>query len=453
MTELEEKSPNRQKILAACLILAVGFVYYFSNPKPQHYYDYTFRVAHNILRGQIAFTERQPSWLNEFVPFEGFYYSVFPLGSVLTMIPFAFLKLAGFITEMPSAFIAAFSASVVCLFLFLIARRYGYGDGKRVLMILGILFGTWMWTNLVMGGAWQLALGFAMIGELGAIYFTVFNRKPLLAGFFFALGFGNRTEILLTAPIFMFLLTRENSDYKSQISEAEISDSDSAEAPKTGARKKQKKNKPEIERQASVFENLKAELLNWKSASWRRIALFCVFPFVLGVSTLLYNYVRFHSFTDFGYSRIPGVLDEPWYNHGIFSVWYIPRQAYEMLFKLWERKATYPYLVPNGFSSSILWSSPFVLLAFRRGAHDKILKYAAWLAIVVMTILLWMHGNSGGWQFGYRYWMVCLPWLFVILLENSSEEITLPEWATYIFSFIVNAYATYLFFWTDYMKP
>ena len=37
---------------------AVFAVYYFSNPKPQNYYDYTFRVAENILHGRIAFTEK-----------------------------------------------------------------------------------------------------------------------------------------------------------------------------------------------------------------------------------------------------------------------------------------------------------------------------------------------------------------------------------------------------------
>ena len=452
MTEGQEKSPSRRKILAGCLLLAVGFVYYFSNPKPQNYYDYTFRVADNMLRGAVAFTEKQPSWLNEFVPFEGFYYSVFPLGSVLTMIPFAFFKLAGVVSEMPAAFIAALSASAAGLFLLLIARHYKYGDGKRILMVLAILFGTWMWTNLTMGGAWQLALGFAMVGDLGAIYFTVFNRKPLLAGFFFALGFGNRTEILLTAPIFMFLLARENSNSKFRIADADAEISDS-ETPNLASKKKKKKSESKDATEQTAFQNLKSELWNLKSATWKRIALFSVVPFVLGVSTLYYNYARFHSFTDFGYARIPGVLDEPWYNHGIFSVWYIPRQAYEMLFKLWERKATFPYLVPNGFSASILWSSPFVLLALRFGARDKILKYAAWLAIAVLTILLWMHGNSGGWQFGYRYWMVALPWLFVVLLENSPEEITPVEWITYIISFILNAYATYLFFWTDHVKP
>jgi hypothetical protein len=109
--------------------------------------------------------------------------------------------------------------------------------------------------------------------------------------------------------------------------------------------------------------------------------------------------------------------------------------------------------VPNGFSSSVLWSSPFLFLLLRFGSRDKILKYAAWIAIFVLTFLLWMHGNSGGWQFGYRYAMVLLPWVFVVLLENSHEETTFFELVVYVFSFLANAYATYLFHWTDYVKP
>jgi hypothetical protein len=183
----------------------------------------------------------------------------------------------------------------------------------------------------------------------------------------------------------------------------------------------------------------------------RRVASFCVVPFILGVATLVYNYVRFHSFTDFGYARIPGVLDEPWYNHGIFSYRYIPRQIWEMLWRAWETSDRFPYVMPDGFSSSILWSSPFLLFAFRRGARDRALKYAAWLAILVLCVLLWMHGNSGGWQFGYRYAMVCLPWLFVIMLESSPKKLTPLEWAAYGFSFAANGYATWLFHWTDYL--
>jgi hypothetical protein len=412
----DEKPYSNTQIYLITLVLAVGLVYYFSNPKPQHYYDYTFRVAENVLHGAIGFKEKPPSWLNEFVPFEGNWYSVFPLGSILTMIPFAFFKFIGAIKDMPAALISAISASLVGLFSFLIAQKYELTRQKQILMITGILFGSWMWTNLAMAGAWQLALGFAMVGELGAIYFTVFNRKPLLAGTFFALAFGNRTEILLTAPIFMYLLI---SDCKTQISDSENEQS-------------------EIKIPKSKIQNL---------------LLFCAVPFVLGISTLIYNYIRFHLFTDFGYARIPGVLSEPWYRYGIFSIWYIPLNVWEMLYTPWKRIATYPYLVPTGFGGSIWWSSPFILFIFRRGARDKALKYVAWTAIVVLTFLLWIHGNPGGWQFGYRYAMILLPWVFLILLENSPKKITPLELIAYIFSSLVNSYATYLFFWTDYIKP
>ena len=131
------------------------------------------------------------------------------------------MKTMGVITEMPAAFIAALSAGVICLFLFLIGRRYEIGRSRLIVMTLGVLFGTWMWTNLTMAGAWQLALGFAMVGELGAIYFTVYERRPFIAGLFFALAFGNRTEILLTAPFFFWFLNRRGERERGRKGERE----------------------------------------------------------------------------------------------------------------------------------------------------------------------------------------------------------------------------------------
>jgi len=289
-----------------------------------------------------------------------------------------------------------------------------------------------MWTNLTFAGAWQLALGFAMVGELGAIYFTVYDRRPLIAGIFFALAFGNRTENLLTAPVFIYLLLRNSSEP----SALATGKSGNAKPTTIGA-------KP-----ASSASPVNPG----GSDKFRRIALFCAVPLLLGMATLVYNYVRFHSFTDFGYARIPGVLQEPWYDHGIFSITYIPRQAWEMLVKLWNPKPAFPYLVPDGFSSSILLSSPFLLFIFRLNSRDKILKFASWTAIIILTFLLWVHGNSGGWQFGYRYAMILLPWIIVLLLETSPKRISRIEWIVYGFSFAANAYATWLFHWTDYLK-
>lgn len=426
ITNLHSHEKDRAfRIVVIFIILATGLIYFFSNPEPQYYYDYTYRVAGNFLNGKIGFIGSQPTWLNEMIPFDGKYYSAFPYGSVVSMLPFAFLKRMGIIKEMPAAFIAGLLASLICLFLFLISGFYKHTRPKRILMVMGIMFGTWLWTNLVMGGAWQLTLGFAMLGELGAIYFTVYRRNPLLAGAFFALAFGNRTEIVLTAPVFLFLLLWKKPD---ETDEAKIETSIKADA------------EPEPS---------KSQILKSKIGPLS----FCLVPFLLGVSTLIYNYVRFQSPFDFGHSHIPGVLDEPWYRHGIFSLYYIPYNIWEMLLIVWKSIPDYPYYTPTGFGGSILLASPFLLFSLRFGARDKLLKYTAWFAIALMTFLLWIHGNAGGWQYSYRYSIILLPWLFLILLESSPKKITVLEWITYIFSFIISIYATYLFLWTDYVVP
>ena len=416
------ESTSAAEALTNRLILVVSTasaaIYFFSNPKPGSYYDYTFRVAENLLHGSIGFTEKPPQWLNEFVPFEGLWYSVFPLGAVVTMLPFALLKTAGLITAMPSAFLAALTSGTSALFMLLIARSYEVDKTRAILMTLGVLFGTWTWTNVTFGGAWQLALAFALAGELGAIYFTLVDRRPWIAGAFFALAFGNRTEILLTAPIFLYWL-----------------------------RKKVGSQKPDREGGSHRVVDGDALTHVWASA------LFCAIPFVLGVATLVYNYVRFHSFTDFGYARILGVLNEPWYNHGIFSPYYIPRQIWEMLFKLWEFRPAYSLPMPNPFSGSILISSPFLCFAFRTGHREKMIKYLAWAAVILICLVLWMHGNAGGWQFAYRYAIAILPFLFLIMLENAPKKISPLEWIAYIFSFVANAYVTWLFHWTDRLRP
>ena len=59
--------------------------------------------------------------------------------------------------------------------------------------------------------------------------------------------------------------------------------------------------------------------------------------------------------------------------------------------------------------------------------------------------------NSGGWQFGYRYAIVTLPWMFLILLESAKKKISILEWAAYGFSFAANIYATWIFHWTKYL--
>ena len=51
--------------------------------------------------GHLGIQTQPPAWLNEMVPFNGNYYSVFPLGAVLSMFPVALLQKAGWIQIFP----------------------------------------------------------------------------------------------------------------------------------------------------------------------------------------------------------------------------------------------------------------------------------------------------------------------------------------------------------------
>jgi hypothetical protein len=399
-------SPMDLQWILIGLLLGIGVIYFYSNPKPYDYFDYTYRIAGAMLQGKVGLTEEPPSWLNEMVPFEGQYYAVFPLGSVLTMLPLAVLKKIGIINTFPSSLFVALLGAAIAFLFYQLSRRYELTEMKRWMLMLLMMFGTWMWGNLAFGGAWQLALGLAVLGQLGALYFILCRPNPLLAGLFFALAFGNRTELILVAPLLMYLACR-----------------DRIKSPR--------------------------EILGQRTT----LLKFSAVPIVLGLATLAYNYARFHSPFDFGYARIPGVLNEPWYQHGIFSLHSIPLNMKAMLFETWKKIGQYPHYTPTGFGGSILLSCPFLFLVFRPGSRDFELKIIAWIAIVILTFVLWLHGNPGGWQYSYRYAMILLPWLFILLLENSRPKITLAEAVLFVASVAINAYATYLFFWTDYVTP
>lgn len=72
---------------------------------------------------------------------------------------------------------------------------------------------------------------------------------------------------------------------------------------------------------------------------------------------------------------------------------------------------------------------------------------------MILTLALWLHANPGGWQFSYCYGMILLPWMSLILLINGKRRGSLLEVALFLLSVAINALATYLFLWTDYVRP
>jgi hypothetical protein len=182
---------------------------------------------------------------------------------------------------------------------------------------------------------------------------------------------------------------------------------------------------------------------------WTDLRRFVSLPAILLLFTAAYNLTRFDSVTDFGYARIPGVLKEPWYQHGIFSVQAIRGNAFEMLFRGMGDIPNFPYLRWYGFGGSIFWASPFLFLLFREGGKHR---FICWATIGVLTAVLWAHGNPGGWQFSYRYAMIMLPWMFLLMVENGPRRLTATEVSLFVASVLLCGCAVYEFLWANMIR-
>src|SRR5467141_2983174 len=414
----ERRDTTRQFWIAAVVSLSAALAFYFSTKATLHELDYTSQIASALLRGHLGLRETPPDWLNEMIPQGNRYYSAFPLGAVLSMVPIALLQKVGLIHSFPGHVLAALIAGVCVCFFFQLAKAFGANysslEGsslvRRILLALFPIFGTWTWCNLGFGGAWQIALGLALLGQTAALYFTLVRPSPFVAGAFFALAFGNRTELLITLPLYIYLLWHQPSG--------------------TAIGWKNPKR--------AVRENIPM------------LARFLSLPVALALLTAAYNFARFHSIFDFGYLHIPEVREEPWYEHGLFSIHAIPWNIYTMLFQGFESISYFPYIRPNGFGCSIFLASPFLCLLFREGGRYKVF---AWLAVATLTLVLWCHGNPGSWQFSYRYAMILLPWMFLLLTGNGPPRLTMIEISLFTVSVAINALAMWLFLWTDQIQP
>jgi hypothetical protein len=433
----------REFPVAMAVSLFAVIAFYFSTKASLHDLDYTNQIASALLHGQLGLREKPPDWLNEMIPKGDRYYSAFPLGAVISMLPAAFLQSVGVIQSFPGHVLATLIAGLCVYFFFQLAKAFGADHSsiereslaRRIMLALFPIFGTWTWCNLGFGGAWQIALGLGLLGQTAALYFTLVRPSPFVAGAFFALAFGNRTELLITIPLYLCLFWREPNGKLQGAAVASgrpVALSEGASAPQDANAIGRAKLKRALQEKAPL------------------LIRFLSLPAILALATAAYNFARFHSIFDFGYIHIPEVAQEPWYQHGLFSLHAIPWNIYTMLFQGYESLAYFPYIRPNGFGCSIFLASPFLCLLFRQGGRYKVV---AWVAISVLTLVLWLHGNPGSWQFSYRYAMILLPWMFLLLTGNGPAKMIVPEISLFIVSVAINALAAWQFLWTDQIQP
>ena len=356
------------------MIALLSFAIYFAfSYKQKQNLDYFVPLANSLIHGRLDISFQPP--FNELVPVGGKYFVIYPPMPAVVLIPAVAIMGLNFNQVWASIFLAALS---VGLFYLLIER---FIQKRWVVLSTTALFGfgtNFFFTSLS-GIPWYfahiVAIFFLLLALLAA---TADKPRPTLAGLFLAGAFLSRLPTVLSIPIFIYLIL----------------------------------------------------LILKESRSENRAKTIAAFfaPIIIAILLFaLYNWTRFGSPFQTGYSLIPGVLQEPWYTHGIFSLHYIPRQLSAIFLKMPKIMGKFPFVQPSNIGMALWLTTPaLLLLPFAKSKKYKLIWF--YLTALLVAAPLLVHGTVGFTQFGYRHSLDFILFLLIPLaftFERLGQKISL----------------------------
>ena len=380
----ESWSENRTVALGLLALAAALFVLYGLVGPGQYHNDGWFPLADAFLHGRLWIDGSRP-WIERVPGPGGEYFLPFPPVPALVLVP----QVALFGQDVADT--GVMSALVGALNVFLVYALLSYFELKdkaiAVLMVAFVVGSEYLYVAAT-GGIHQWTEILVVSFLLGALNLALRGRWPWVAGILFGLAVGCRPSVLLAAPAFA--------------------------------------------------------VLYWKFGGPRALVSLAIGAASIGLFLAWFNWARFGSPTEFGYDLITGpngekVLDEPWYSQGIESPFYIARGLYTMLLRSFEFDEAFPWLKPSWAGTSVLLTMPF-LVYLGRATWKSPLILVGWLGLLPLALDL-MHGNPGFAQFGYRFILDGMPFIWMLLaLVVARNGLTRGFVTAVVAGVVVNVY-------------
>lgn len=329
-------------------------------------------LAYSFTKGQLSLSPYNlPP--NDYVDFQARQFLHFgPLPSIILM-PFAWQ----FGKEFPQGIIGLISLLVSFLAIFKISIKNNFSNGDSIWLALFFVFSTVLFgVGVVNISSYQVqALGTALVLLALSEYFH--KKRYLLIGSFIA--FAGMTRMTLFISIVFFLIS-------------------------TFSQKERVKN-----------------------------ITYLLIPIIISTSILgFYNYKRFRSFFESGYNYHVTLKTYPMsenIKNGMFNIQNLPTNLYIMLVKspdpiLKEGGGfilKFPYLKADPWGMAIWFTSPlfFFLIKTKKVIYSYPILITTFL-IILPSLLYFGIGFS---QFGYRYSLDFLPFLFLILIPALQPKL------------------------------
>jgi hypothetical protein len=368
--------------IASFLAITVAFFVVYAASDPEHLLAQSggrhfVYLAESFLRGHFDLVSRPPSY-HDMTNFAGQWYVTFPPLPAVVLMPF--VALWGL--AVPEILISVVLGAINCGLVWLLLGRVPVALPAWARLGLTALFGlgTVHWYSALAGSVWFFAHIVAVtFATLYAIEVLGKNR-PVVAAVFLGLAGLARTPAFFGFPLF-------------------------------------------------VTVALAARAGKAKAGAGRTSAVVSVLTFgaVLGlfvVAMLAYNYVRFGSPLEFGYTQmqIANTLAPRLREHGQFSLAFLPENLYYFLIAPPIVPGPVFVVEPNQWGLGLIFASPGLLYAFR-GLRRNAISVGAALAALLVAIPNLLYYNTGWVQFGYRFSLDFLPFVMVLAAFGTRGRI------------------------------
>lgn len=383
----------QQRWLVAAAIFVVSAALYgavagerATRPSPNNHFVH---LAQSYLDGQLHVVGNKPPGNNDWAKYGDRWYVSFPPLPAVLILPV--VAIWGTRVWDP-LFWALFAGLVPALWFLLLRRLSDEEQSERSLgedlALTGLFaFGSVFFFVAVQGSVWFAAHVVATVLLLLYLWFGLNARRPLLAGLMLGLLLATRPATCLAVSFFV------------------------VEALRTFRRADALADDPDawVGRRVARF----VAGVDW--ARTIRTGLVFAVPVLLVGGVLMWaNYARFDNPFEFGHSYLQigwRARIERW---GLFNYHYLSKNLAIFTASLPWLTATAPYLRISRHGLALWFTTPNLLWTLwpKRGDARMVALY---LPVVLVGILDLCYQNSGWVQFGYRFSLDYLPFLFVAL--------------------------------------
>lgn len=331
-------------------------------------------LAAQFIKGHISMEPTKELPLGDISIYGGKFYLYFGMFPSFILMPFV----AFFGKNFPQGILGIGSMAASFAAIFSISRSFKFKQIDALWLSLFFVFSTVLFSSsLINITAYQVeVLGVPLILFSLAEYFS--KKRPLLIGLFLGLAVLTRFTLILAVVFF-------------------------------------------------IIEFLKKRLS-------RKQFILILIPLIFSCLFLgFYNYLRFHSFIETGYNYIMPISYPLSRNldYGAISLMHIPANLYSFLIMppdpvLYFSKGfvlRFPYLKANPWGMAIWFTSPlFLMLLFRLRKNKYTMP--SLITAIFLAVPIFLYFSVGFAQFGYRYALDFLPFLFLLLLPSLLPNLS-----------------------------